>query len=319
MSIDVKSMDLYNYTYDLVRQIPWGYVSTYGAVANALGDVRASRSVGRMMNQNPDADTMPCFKIVHSDGRIGGFGLGIDDKKRRLQEENIQVEDERIKHFEQVYFDDFKTEYPLKKLRDEQLRLRSKILLKDTFDTIETVAGFDIAYPENDWDVCCGACVVYDYQTGQKIEDQVIYQKTFFPYIPTYLSYREAPFIENLLAKLSTKPTVLLIDGNGVLHPYHYGIACYVGMRLDMPTIGVAKSKLCGTLDERTRQIYVDGHPLGYAFACSPRIKKPMYISPGHKISVDTAVTITKNLSKTKHPEPLKQAHNLATRSLKGI
>ena len=271
------------------------------------------------MNQNPDADTMPCFKIVHSDGRIGGFGLGIVDKKRRLHEENIHVDDERIKDFDQVNFDDFKTGYPLKKLREEQLRVRSKILLKDTFDTIETVAGFDVAYPENDWDVSCGACVVYDYQTGQLIEEQVIYQNTLFPYIPTYLSFREAPFIENLLAKLSTTPTVLMIDGNGILHPYHCGIACYVGTRLDAPTIGVAKSKLCGTLNERTQQIYYDGCLLGYAYTHSPRIRKPVYISPGHRISVDTAVTITKHLSKTKHPEPLKQAHNLATRSIKEI
>lgn len=312
-------MDLYSFTYDLVRQIPWGYVSTYGAVAKALGDVRASRAVGRMMNQNPDADTMPCFKIVHSDGRIGGFGLGIVDKKRRLQEENIYVDDERIRDFEQVNFDDFKTEYPLKKLREEQLQVRSKILLKDTFDTIETVAGFDVAYPENDWDDCCGACVVYDYQTGKMIEDHVIYQKTLFPYIPTYLSFREAPFIENLLSKLSSKPTVLMIDGNGILHPYQCGIACYIGTRLNVPTIGVAKSKLCGTLNERTQQIYVDGCLLGYAYRHSPRIRKPVYISPGHRISVDTSITITKHLSKTKHPEPLKQAHNLATRSIKEI
>ena len=77
-------MNLFDYTYDIVRQIPDGNISSYGAVAEALGDKIAARAVGRMMNQNPNADTMPCYKIVHSNGKLGGFGRGIDDKIRRL-------------------------------------------------------------------------------------------------------------------------------------------------------------------------------------------------------------------------------------------
>ena len=75
-------MNLFEYTYNLVRQIPSGKISSYGAVARALGDIRASRAVGRMMNQNPDPENMPCYKIVHSDGKIGGFGRGINDNVR---------------------------------------------------------------------------------------------------------------------------------------------------------------------------------------------------------------------------------------------
>ena len=70
-------MSLSEYTYFLVKQIPPGRVSTYGAVAKALGDKRYARAVGKFMNKNPNADTMPCFKIVKSDGSLGGFGLGI--------------------------------------------------------------------------------------------------------------------------------------------------------------------------------------------------------------------------------------------------
>ena len=108
-------MDIIKYTYDLVRQIPQGKVSTYGAVAKALGNKHYARAVGKYMNKNPNADTMPCFKIVCSDGRLGGFGLGIDDKIRRLKEDNIKVNNGRIVNFDQVFFNDFKTEYPLKK------------------------------------------------------------------------------------------------------------------------------------------------------------------------------------------------------------
>ena len=110
-------MNLFDYTYKLVRQIPEGKLSTYGAVAKALGDVVASRAVGRMMNQNPDADDMPCFRIVHSDGKIGGFGLSVDDKIRRLKLDNIKVEGNKIVNFDKIFFNNFKTDFPLKKLR----------------------------------------------------------------------------------------------------------------------------------------------------------------------------------------------------------
>ena len=108
-------MNLSDYTYYLVRQIPAGRVSTYGAVAKALGNKGYARAVGKYMNKNPDADTMPCFKIVKSDGSLGGFGLGIDDKIRRLKKDGIEVKDGKIINFKCVFFNDFKTEYPLKK------------------------------------------------------------------------------------------------------------------------------------------------------------------------------------------------------------
>jgi len=108
-------MDIVEYTYFLVRQIPPGRVSTYGAVAKALGNPGYARAVGKIMNKNPDADTMPCFKIVKSDGSLGGFGLGIDDKVRRLKEDGIKVKDGKIFDFKNVFFDDFKTNLPLKK------------------------------------------------------------------------------------------------------------------------------------------------------------------------------------------------------------
>lgn len=108
-------MNLSEYTYYLVRQIPSGRVSTYGAVAKALGNKQYARAVGKYMNKNPNADTMPCFKIVKSDGTLGGFGLGINDKIRRLKKDGIEVKDGKIIDFKRVFFNDFKTEYPLEK------------------------------------------------------------------------------------------------------------------------------------------------------------------------------------------------------------
>lgn len=108
-------MNLSEYTYYLVRQIPKGRVSTYGAVAKALGDKKYARAVGTFMHNNPDADSMPCFKIVKSDGNLGGFGLGINDKIRRLKNDGVAVKNGRIIDFDTVFFDSFKTTYPLKK------------------------------------------------------------------------------------------------------------------------------------------------------------------------------------------------------------
>jgi len=306
-------MNLFEYTYDLVRQIPPGRISTYGAVAKALGDIKASRAVGRMMNQNPDADTMPCFRIVYSDGKLGGFGLGIDDKIRRLKNDKIEVNDGKIVDFQNVFFNDYKTDFPLIKLRQEQIELSKNIKIEDDFNKIETIAGFDIAYPKNEFDKACGASVVIDYETLEIVEQKTIFLNTEFPYIPTYLSYREFPVINHLIKILDEKPSLIMIDGNGILHPNNCGIASYAGVRLGIPSIGVAKSLLCG--DVKNSIVYIDEKKVGYA-ALSKNAKKPIYISPGHRVSLETSKKIVKNLQKYKIPEPLRQSHILANEQL---
>jgi deoxyribonuclease V len=307
-------MNLFEYTYNLVRQIPEGQISSYGAVANALGDIVASRAVGRMMNQNPDANDMPCYKIVHSDGKLGGFGRGIIDKIRRLNADNIVVRSGRIDDFDRVFFDDFKTNYPLKTIREEQINLSKKVVLKDSFDKIETVAGIDIAYPECEFEEACGACVIIDYETKEVIEEKVTRSKTDFPYISTYLTYRELPLIEKLLKEIKTKPTVFMIDGNGILHPYGIGLASHIGVVFDIPTIGVAKRLLYGKVSENIANI--NGEKRGYAHYSSSKIKNPVYVSPGNKISFKTSLKIVESLSKFKIPEPIRLAHILANKSL---
>ena len=307
-------MNLFEYTYDLVRQIPDGMVSSYGEVAKALGDKIAARAVGRMMNQNPDADSMPCYKIVHSDGRIGGFGLGIEDKIRRLNDVDISIKNGKIVDYEKIFFKDFKTGYPLKKLRQEQIKLSKKVSLKDGFKNIETVAGIDVGYPANDFEEACGACVVMDYKTRQIVEEKTVKAKVFFPYVSTYLTYRELPLIERLIRVLDNKPTVLMLDGNGVLHPYGFGIASHAGVVLDIPTIGVAKSLLYGSLEDN--DVIIDGETRGYAFFSSENIGRPVFVSPGHMVSFKTSLEVVKNLCRYRIPEPLRQAHILAKKNI---
>lgn len=306
-------MNLFEYTYELVRQIPSGRVSTYGAVAVALGDKVAARAVGRMMNQNPNADEMPCFKIVYSDGRLGGFGLGIQDKIRRLNQDSIQVDRGRIVDFEHVFFDDFKTTFPLKKLRQEQILLSNKISLTDEFTEMKTVAGIDVAYPESEYESACAACVILDYTNLKVLEESVVFSQTDFPFISTYFSYRELPLVEKIVQKLSRKPTVLLLDGNGIIHPARCGFASHAGISLGIPTIGVAKTLLYGKMQDS--EVMIDSECRGYAFS-HQKNTKPIYISPGHGVSLNTSLDIIRHLCVTKNPEPLRLAHQLAKKHL---
>lgn len=306
-----------DYFYSLVKQIPKGKVSTYGELARALGDIRASRAVGKMLNQNPYAPIVPCHRVVMSDGSIGGFGGDIEKKIELLEEEGVKVRDDNIVDFGNVMFKNFKTKYPLKKLREEQMRLKKSIKLEDDFSELKTVGGVDVAYGDKGY----GACALYDFESLKKIGNVTHKTEVEIPYIPTYLAFRELPVIEGLIKNLKNKPTVLLIDGNGVLHPYGMGIASHVGVVLDIPTIGVAKKLLCGHLKKEVKrvgdysQVEYEGRVIGYAFKSSPRTKKLIYISPGHKVSFDTALNVVKRFCKHKIPEPIREAHALATKA----
>jgi len=315
ISSSTNIMNLFEYTYNLLRQIPDGKISTYGAIARALGDERAARAVGWMMNQNRDPDNIPCYKIVYSDGRIGGFGRGIEDKIRRLRKDNVVVKNGVIINFKKVFFDDFQTTYPLKKLRQQQIELSRKVDLRNGFNEIETVAGIDVAYSKNEFEPGYGACVVMDYQKKMVVEEKTVSITPMFPYIPTYLAYRELPFVEKLVKNLENRPTILMLDGNGILHPFRCGLASHAGVTLNIPSVGVAKKLLCGRLENNA--VKIDEETRGYILYTSKKAAKPVYVSPGHKISLQTALNVVKHISYHKTPEPLRLAHILAKSILK--
>jgi len=299
-------IDLFEEIYRIVRQVPRGKVSTYGAVARALGDIRASRAVGVAMNINPDPEFTPCYRIVNSDGTVGGFSMGVDEKIRRLKEDGIEVVNGRIKNFEQVFFDDFFARYPLKSLREEQIRLSRRVVLDDSFEKDELVAGVDVAYSRKNKRLACAACVVMD-KNLNIVEQKWLIDEVNFPYIPTYLAYRELPIIAKIIQKLEQKPDILMVDGNGILHPFGMGIASHIGVVMDIPTIGVAKGLLCG--EEKNGIITINGSLSGYALHHS---KKPIFVSPGHRVSAETALKIVKRFLRYRLPEPIRHAHILA-------
>ena len=129
-----------------------------------------------------------------------------------------------------------------------------------------------------------------------------------------YLSFRELPFLKKLVVSLESKPTILMIDGNGLMHPYGFGIASHVGVSFNTPSIGVAKSMLCGKLENNV--VKMGNKKIGYALFSSKRVRNPIYVSPGHNISFETSLEVVRHLGVYKNPEPLRRAHILATTSI---
>lgn len=279
-----------------MKQIPKGKVSTYGHIALALGDIIASRAVGKMLNENPYKD-VPCYRVVKSDGSIGGYAHGVEKKIELLKRDGVEIIKGKI-DLKKFLFNDFITDYPLKKLRKEQENLKKKISLNDDFE-LNSIAGMDVAYGKN---VAYGAYVEFNLK-GDIIKQKIIEKKIEFPYIPTYLAYRELPILNELIR--NENPSIVMIDGNGLLHPRFFGIACHFGVINDMVTIGIAKKLLYGKI--RDGYVYINGRKVG-------RKLGKIFVSPGNKISIETAYQITKNFMKYSTPEPIRQAHILATK-----
>jgi deoxyribonuclease V len=163
-----------------------------------------------------------------------------------------------------------------------QKEIAKKVVAKDDFEVINRVCGIDVAYSGGT--AYCSAVVM----EGQSVVESVDAEAAVtHPYVPGLLMLREAGPILHALGMLRGGYDLLLVDGHGLLHPRRCGLACYVGVTLDKPTIGVAKSRLCGTV-RPGGAVELGGEILGYA------IGKKLYVSVGHKISLNTAVAIVK-------------------------
>ncbi len=308
-------MDLFEEIYKLTRQIPKGRVSTYGEIARALGDIMASRAVGFALNINPNPEKTPCYRVVYSDGSIGGFSRGMEEKIDRLKRDGIKIKYEKLVDFEKLLFNEFNTSFPLKKLREEQIKLQKKVKTYGDIENVKTVAGIDVGYSKRDKRLGCAAYVAIDYRSKHAIEKKTFCGRVNFPYIPTYLSYRENPLLLKLYTKIKEKPSLIMVDGNGILHPYKIGLASHFGVSIDIPTIGIAKSLLFEKIWKKTDDGFIldkNGNKIGFSLISSKNVKRPVYISPGHKISLDRAIEIVKNSCIYRIPEPIRQAHLLA-------
>ena len=206
--------------------------------------------------------------------------------------------------------------FSVKKAHETQLRLSKEIIFEDTLpEKIRFVAGVDVAYARG---MSIGAVAVLDYDSLKLVESQTALCKTRFPYIPTLLSFREIPPTVLSIKKLHVQPDIFLVDGQGFAHPYRCGFASHLGLAIGKPTIGVAKSRLFGEAERTKTEDKVaflknKGEVVG-AIVTIKRGCKPVYVSVGHMVSLETAIKIVKHCARhNRIPEPVLKAHETAT------
>lgn len=303
VNMEFRQIDLEEYFYSLVRQIPRGMVTSYGDLSEAMGDKISARACGYMLSVNPRPDFTPCYRVVHSTGDVGNFThpLGPEEKIRRLSNDGIVIENKKIRDFERIRFRGFVSDYPLKRLQEDQKKLAESISSGDG-DLGDGIAGVDVSYFGN---IAIG-CTVF-FRNGQMTKKYSV-TKVNFPYIPGYLSYREFPAVSLLLHGFNG---TVFLDGNGQLHPRKMGLATFVGVELGLRTIGIAKSLTRGRIEGSW--VYLDNERRGYI------MNGKTIISAGNMISLDEAVSFTEREFGRKYPWILKVAHDECTQLAKKI
>lgn len=197
-----------------------------------------------------------------------------------------------------------------------QNRLRAQVVAEGDPGEVRLVAGIDVGLRGA---VMLSAVVVLAYPGFEVVERAVAEAPATFPYVPGLLSFREAPAVLAAVKKLTHAPDLVFVDGQGLAHPRRLGIASHIGLLIDRPTIGCAKSILVGRHEalgpnpgERAALIH-DGEVVGYALRTRPGVK-PVYVSVGHRIGLEAAAAWTLRCCRGfRLPEPTRQAHTLAS------
>ena len=205
----------------------------------------------------------------------------------------------------------------IRQAKEIQLRLRD--MIEPVWDgrKINTVAGADVGFPDKN--TVLAAVVVLSFPDLEIVERSVSTQDCTFPYVPGYLSFREVPGLLSALENIETRPDVLLCDAQGIAHRRRMGLAAHIGLLVDTPVVGCAKSVLYGRFappgDERGAYSHMfdpDGEVVGAAVRTRDRVK-PVYVSIGNRIDLDTAISVVLGCSTGyRKPRPLRLAHRLS-------
>jgi deoxyribonuclease V len=198
--------------------------------------------------------------------------------------------------------------------RAVQRKLAERVIRQDSFSKpLKLVAGIDVAYNQ---ERAFSATVVMRYETLEVMESETAKSTVETPYIPSFLAFRELSPMKKAIKKLKIKPDVFLVNAHGIAHPERCGCASHLGIVLDVPTIGVAGSVLHGEVldQDRTGTRYLkDGEEIIGAVIASKVGEKPIYVSIGHRVSLDSAIEIIhKTTKENRMPEPLRRAHELS-------
>tara|TARA_B100000745_G_scaffold299691_1_gene251115 strand:+ start:529 stop:1209 length:681 start_codon:yes stop_codon:yes gene_type:complete len=203
-----------------------------------------------------------------------------------------------------------------------QQQLAAKVVSFDDFDHVKLVAGVDVAYQKHG-DKLVAAVVVLDAETLDVIETSIAEAQVQFPYIPGLFSFRELPPLINAFDQLQHKPNLVVCDGQGLAHPRRFGLACHLGVIFNIPSIGCGKTRLLGKHEEPVKErggiapLMDNNEVIGAAVRTQTNIK-PIYVSIGHKISLNSACHWITRLSPAfRLPETTRQADQQVNRICK--
>ncbi len=197
-----------------------------------------------------------------------------------------------------------------------QRKLRPLIIKRWRGGKIKIVGGLDVHFPSKN--IARAVAVTLSFHGLELLEKSIYEGEVSFPYVPGLLSFREIPPLLKAIGKLKTMPDIFLCDGQGIAHPRGLGLASHLGLVIDTPTIGCAKSPLYGDFDmpapERGSKSPIRARNTTIGYALRTRTgTKPVFVSVGHRVSLRKAVSIVLACSpRYRIPEPLRVAHHLA-------
>lgn len=312
--------DIEKITLELVTQIPKGRVSTFREIARALGDPIAARAVGSIIAQHKQDITW--YRVVNFDGAV------TRDQAPLLQAEGVPIRDSRVVGLNKYLFQNFHSEKPLQKLQEIQNDIRARMRLAPDRTDYRTIGGVDLSYAGA---IGVAAYVRVDLPSLTVIETHTLAQEVRFPYIPSYLAFRELPVMLALLQKLKEREAladITFVDGTGTLHHRQAGIASQLGVMLDIPTIGITKSLLHGEPEKDLKtlapdevcSIYIEGERAGVAVRPTTGAE-PFFVSPGHRVDLETALKLTRFALKDESPlpEPIRHAHDASRHTAQAL
>lgn len=198
-----------------------------------------------------------------------------------------------------------------------QSELAGRLILEDALPAVNTVAGVDVGFENRE--TARAAVVVLRLPDLVPVDYALAREPVRFPYVPGLLSFRECPVALQALAKLSTPPDLLLVDGQGIAHPRGLGVASHLGLETGLPAVGVAKSRLVGEHDTVPDEkgawvpLRYQGREIGAVLRTRAGVK-PLYISPGHRISLPTAIEyVMACVTRYRLPETTRWADGIAS------
>jgi len=213
----------------------------------------------------------------------------------------------------------------IEEAKEIQVRLRERVLLDAPSRDFRLVAGVDAGFPGPRIGRSGGkgnaraGVVLIDTRTMETVEEAVAEEACRFPYVPGYLSFREGPVVLKAFRKLTELPDLVVFDAQGIAHPRGLGLASHLGVILDIPSIGCAKSRLVGGYREPGKKrgsisgLFYEGKEVGKVLRTRDGVR-PVFVSPGHRMDHETAARVVLSLAvKYRLPEPTRRAHMLVS------